>query len=63
MQKPKSFATRRRQLLAQASDGGAAPPKNAEAVDDWNNFPNYFKFSNFANASVPDAKLERKTRA
>jgi hypothetical protein len=54
MENPRTFAERRRQLQDQVAKGAeAAAAQTGEVVDDWNNFPNYFKFSNFANASVP----------
>jgi hypothetical protein len=60
MAKSKSFTERRRRLLAQAPESGGSPPAEDGAVDDWNNFPNYLKFSSFANASVPNRKVEPK---
>ncbi|MDM0112634.1 hypothetical protein QTI66_10780 [Variovorax sp. J22R133] len=59
MDHTKSFAERRRQLQSQAAAvEGAVTPPQGEAMDDWNNFPNYFKFASFANTSVPQPKHE-----
>jgi len=56
MDKSKSFTERRRQLLVQTAASADPAPQDGEAHDDWNNFPNYFKFGSFANASVPEPK-------
>lgn len=52
------FVARREALIASISTAAGGDPP--ETHDDWNNFPNYFQFSNFSNAYAPQYIAEEE---